>query len=224
MAIINRRINLDREFFGFTMQTRSRYYDEKIIAQCLDESKDVYRMPKNPKVVIDVGANIGCVSLVAAKRGSTVYAFEPAVNNFEVLKYNVEINGFKDKIHCIPLGVGKPGETKLYIHPRNSGATSSYLTQKGLQEDDYETVAFISIHDVFKDYNISHCDLLKLDCETSEIDIIRDMDDELASKIDQISLEFHSKPVIDELVDILSQWYEPENTRRYEWVFRKKKI
>lgn len=219
-------INADREFFGFKMRTRRHYHDDHIIRSCLDESKNIYRIPKNPKVVIDIGANIGCISLVAARLGAeSVYSFEPASDNFETLKHNVEINGFQDKIHCINLGVGKPGETKLYIHPQNSGATSAYLAQNGAVEDNFETVKFISIRDVFKNYNIEHCDFLKMDCEGSELDIINDIDDELASRIDQISLEFHHQNSVNiQLRGRLSRWYILENTHRHEWVCTKVKF
>ncbi len=218
----NRKFNEDKEYFGFKLRTRHGYQDEKIINQCLDESRDTYRIPKNPKVVIDVGSNIGCVSLVATRRGAEVWSFEPSLENYETLVYNVNINGFKDKIHCIQKGVGIPNKkTKLYIHPKNSGATSSYLEQRGLTEDKYQEVEFISIYDVFNDYNIEHCDFLKLDCEGSERDIINDLDDDLANKIDQISVEFHNKPLIEGLINKLSKWYKPEHLRRYEWTFRK---
>ena len=221
MFIANRPINPDKDFFGFKLRTRARYQDDKIIRQILS-GNDPYRIPENPKVVIDVGANIGCFSLLAASKGAVVYAFEPEQLNYETLCHNVEINGFGDKIHCDNHGVGIPGKTKLYVHSKNSGATSSYLEQRGLEADRYQEVDFISIHDVFNCYNIKHCSLLKMDCEGSERDIIRDMDDGLASRIDQISLEFHNKGLIKELVDKLSRWYVAENTRRYEFIFCKK--
>lgn len=217
----NRNFNQDAEYFGFIMRTRRRYNDEKIIAQCLDEEKDCYRMPKNPKVVIDIGANIGCISLVAAKRGANVIALEPSEENFETLVYNVNINGYQDKINCIKKGVGVRGIHKLYIHPKNSGATSVYLEQRGLEEDKFQEIEVVSIYDVFKNYNIEHCDFLKMDCEGSERDIINDLDDELASKIDQISVEFHNKPLISRLIEKLSRWYRAEHLHRYEYTFRK---
>lgn len=217
----NRQINEDKEYFGFKLRTRKRYNDEKIINQCL--CRDPYRIPKNLKVVVDIGSNIGIVALDCAKKGAeSIYAFEPSIENFETLVYNVNINGYQDKIHCIQKGVGKPGLTKFYIHSKNAGANSSFLGLRGLTEDKYQEVEFISIHDVFKDYNIEHCDLLKMDCEGSERDIINDLDDELANKIEQISVEFHNKPLIEGLINKLSKWYRPEHLRRYEWVFLRK--
>jgi FkbM family methyltransferase len=218
----NKIINEEKQLFGFTLRTRKHYHDDNIIRHILGSNGENYKIPVNPKVVIDIGANIGCVSLLAAARGAQVYAFEPEQLNFETLCFNVTVNKFNNNIKCIQKGVGIPGETKLYIHDNNSGATSSYLEQKGLLESNYQLVNFISIHDVFSKYNINSCDLLKLDCEGSEKDIINDLDDELVAKINQISLEFHDKKLINILVDKLKQWYNPENVSRYEWVFTKK--
>ncbi len=218
---VKRNVVADRDFFGYKMRTRVRYYDEKILAEELDPDKNMYRIPDNLDVMIDIGAHIGGTTLRAAKAGATVFAFEPELYNYETLCYNVRRNRLHDRVHHVNQGVGKPGRTKLYVHDRSSGTTSSYLEQSGLVEDNYQITSFIDLHRVFKHYDIKHCGLLKMDCEGGEIDIIRELDDELVSRIDQISLEFHNKGTIQELVNKLSQWYKPENTRRYEWVFRK---
>ena len=220
--IIDKQINPDREFFGFKLRTRHKFYDEKIIRSVMDETIDMYRLPESLNLVIDIGANIGCFSLLAAKRGAKILAFEPANINFDVLKYNVGINGFDKQIDCINIGVGKPGETKLFMNEGNSGAISSYHYNSRMLEE-YQLCNFISIKDVFNNYDVNECDLLKLDCEGSEEDIIRDFDDDLASKVKQISLEIHGdKHIRAELINILSKWYTYEQTRRREFVFFKK--
>lgn len=53
------------------------------------------------QTVIDVGASIGLYTIFFAKmvgEKGKVYAFEPEPKNFELLKKNVEINGFKNVI------------------------------------------------------------------------------------------------------------------------------
>lgn len=53
------------------------------------------------QTVIDVGASIGIYTIFFAKmvgEKGIVYAFEPEPRNFELLKKNVEINGFKNVI------------------------------------------------------------------------------------------------------------------------------
>jgi FkbM family methyltransferase len=217
------KYNEDKKYFGLKLRTRVRRNDEKIINECL--GNDFYCIPENLYTVIDIGSNIGCVALNCAKRGARrVIAFEPCIDNYGTLKHNVEINGFQSKVQCINKGVGiKNKETKLFLHNKNSGAISSKLNyNRGLNEDNYEVVEFISIHDVFKDYNIKYCDLIKLDCEGSEEDIIRELDEDLISRINQISVEFHNQKLIPELVYKLSRYYEAEHIKRTTWVFRKK--
>lgn len=219
-------INADQEYFGYPMRTRRHYHDDHIIRAFFQKKDDnFYRIPKGElKTVIDVGANIGCVSILCAEKGARVLAFEPASDNFSVLKHNIMLNKYEDKVECIKKAVGSPGTKKLYIHPKNSGATSLYLgANNGAIEEDFEMVEVISIRDVFEQYNIYHCDLLKLDCEGAEKDIIMDIDDELASKIDQISLEYHgNRKERTELSAILLKWYTEEHVRRYEFVYTKK--
>ena len=220
---VKRPLNQERDFFGYKMSKKKRYYDEKILMMELDPERNIYELPEKIDVMVDVGAHIGGTALRAAKKsGATVYAFEPELYNFETLCHNVRRNRLHENIHCINMGVGKPGRTKLYIHDSASGTTSSFMKQSGLTEDNYQIAIFHSLKYVFDKCGIDHCTVLKMDCEGSEEDIIREFDDILAEKIDQISLEFHDKHKVKELVDILSKWYVPKNIHRYEWVFTKK--
>lgn len=215
-----RRYNADQRFGPFKMRTRLRFHDEAVLLA--ETVKDCYRMPAEMKVMIDVGAHIGGSALVAASRGATVYAFEPELSNYETLKYNVRRNRLHDKIHCFNCGIGPAGSHPLFTHPNNSGAVSAFTFARGIDESNYEIAVFIPLEKVFEDYQIEYCDLLKLDCEGGEDYIIRNLTPELAAKIGQISLEFHEKPKIPELLEILSQYYNCTNTHRYEWVCTKK--
>jgi len=208
-------------FFGYKMKVRDKRHDEDILNEELNPEKNIYRIPPDAKLVVDIGAHIGGTSIRCARNGSNVLAFEPEKSNYETLCHNVKINELENRIKCINLGVGTRGDKKLFLHPKISGTNSCLLNQKGLDKNNYQIASFITIKEVFKNYNIENCDLLKMDCEGGEIDIIRDIDDELASKIKQISLEFHSKKTINELIGILSRWYFPTNTKKHEWVFKK---
>lgn len=59
--------------------------------------------------VVDVGANIGSVTLTAASRigpQGSVYAFEPHPRIFGYLKENIAMNGFRN-VHAFNLAVGR---------------------------------------------------------------------------------------------------------------------
>lgn len=57
------------------------------------------RIGAEPGTLLDVGANIGLVSIPFVQRtGSRAFAFEPAPMNFELLKRNVERHGLSNRI------------------------------------------------------------------------------------------------------------------------------
>jgi len=61
--------------------------------------------------LLDVGATVGLYSLLAAKRGAKVVAFEPEPQNFAVLTRNVYINGLSDMI--VPLNLAISNGTRI---------------------------------------------------------------------------------------------------------------
>ena len=58
----------------------------------------IVRVSKKPGLVVDVGANIGYFSLLAAALGHQVVAFEPMNRNVAKFWSSVETNHFEDKI------------------------------------------------------------------------------------------------------------------------------
>jgi FkbM family methyltransferase len=216
-------------YCGFKLRFRDGFADRYIMRDML--KRNYGNIPQNPKTVIDIGAHIGLFTLAAIRAGAEkIYAFEPEISNFEILCHNIKINGYEERVICIKKGVGAPGETKLYIHPTNSGGSTTYLTlYKDLNSNNYQKIDIISIHDVFDLYNIKYCELLKLDCEGSERDIINEFDYCLASKTGQIYVEIHDKKLIEELVKKLREWYEAECTNPgghkggNAWVFTQKR-
>jgi FkbM family methyltransferase len=61
---------------------------------------------KPGEVFVDIGANVGMYSLLAAKaRGLRVYAFEPESQNYALLNRNIYLNGVKDSAtaYCVAL-------------------------------------------------------------------------------------------------------------------------
>ena len=74
-------------------------------------------------IVLDIGANIGYYTLLAAKLGADVYAIEAEPNNFKLLKKNVEYNGHN--VTLVNKAAFDKNETvKLYVNPNDNGAHS----------------------------------------------------------------------------------------------------
>jgi len=76
-------------------------------------------------VFLDAGANIGYFTVLAAAcvgdRGH-VYAFEPEPRNFQLLRDNVELNGFSSRVTSMQVALtAESGVGQLYLHPQNLG-------------------------------------------------------------------------------------------------------
>lgn len=116
-------------------------------------------------VVIDIGANIGYYTLIAAKlvgKNGKVYAFEPEPINFSFLKKSVGINNYKNAV-CEQKAVSnKTGVTRLFVNKRS--ILSYSIVMGGMDYIDIETV---KLDDYFKDKN-SKVNIIKVDIEGAE--------------------------------------------------------
>ena len=87
------------------------------------ETKTIKTHVKKGDVVLDIGANIGYYTLIFAElvgEKGKVYAFEPDPTNFDLLRKNVEINGYRN-ITLIQKAVSnKNGKISFYSKKTNS--------------------------------------------------------------------------------------------------------
>jgi FkbM family methyltransferase len=133
-------------------------------------------------IVVDVGANIGYYTLLAAAQvGSAgkVYAFEANPQVFETLTQNVEINGFRDRTDSInKAAYSHFTNLKFRRFQTHHGSSTIRNLPEGFAEeyqDHLETieVAAISLDEYFRQG--TKIDLIKMDAEGSEIFIFRGM-------------------------------------------------
>lgn len=121
---------------------------------------------KKGDIVVDIGANIGYYTLIAAKlvgEEGKVYAFEPEPYNFGLLLRNIETNGYKN---IIPVQKGisnKRGMSKLFLSPENLGAHTLYNLD---QERKFVEVETITIDEYFE--SEEKIDVVKIDVEGAE--------------------------------------------------------
>src|SRR5262249_18366716 len=76
-------------------------------------------------LLIDIGANIGTISIPAVKRGlfKSAIAIEPEPRNYSLLTANIHLNGVNDKIvtHNLALGQNDDAEILFEIAKDNLG-------------------------------------------------------------------------------------------------------
>lgn len=146
-------------------------------------------------VAYDVGANIGYVSLLLAKRageGGKVFSFEPLPKNQERLQKNLDLNP-NYQVRLISKAVAdKSGRISFLVH--DSGGMGKVEGSLG-KDRGYEqsiTVDAISIDDfVYKDKK-PEPDLIKLDIEGGEVLALQGMQRLLKEKRPLLLIELHS--------------------------------
>ena len=122
---------------------------------------------KNGDVVFDIGANIGYFTLMFAKlvgENGKVYAFEPSPDVFDILKKNVELNGYKNVILLNKAVSTKTENIKLYLSL--GGASDNHIYDSC---DNRQSVVIdaIALDDWFKNYD-GKIDFIKMDIQGAE--------------------------------------------------------
>lgn len=147
--------------------------------------------------VIDVGANVGCFSLLASRMvgaSGRVIAIEPEEACFRQLRRNIDLNG---ATNIVPLrtAIGATEGTAT-LHITSSALFSSlYATANiGSADDKLQEVPMTTLELLMRARGIQRCHYLKLDCEGAEHDIVRTLTPEVAARIDQITMEVHRIP------------------------------
>jgi FkbM family methyltransferase len=146
--------------------------------------------------IVDIGANIGTFSVLAARKvGPTgqVISFEPNPEICRRLEENVALNGL-DNVTCVPEAIdGSAALIELYITEKSSLSTSKIERQENIPAKRIAVQA-TTVASCIERFNLSKVNLLKIDCEGSEYGIFETMSGSTASAIDQIALEVHDLP------------------------------
>ncbi|MFK7867303.1 MAG: FkbM family methyltransferase [Alphaproteobacteria bacterium] len=122
----------------------------------------------NPQgVFVDIGANIGYYSLMAAKLGyQKIIAFEPSQIVLERFAENIRLNGFQNAITVYQCCVGEiKGRADMVITDHDLGGSSAAkpdLAGSKLQVDQ------VALKDVMIDEDIERIDCIKIDVEGLE--------------------------------------------------------
>lgn len=151
------------------------------------------RFLKNPKVIMDVGANIGLFSNIVLKQYPDVdlHIFEPNKRNFSILGSN--FSGLRNVYLSNTAVSDVAGTSSLYSPSDGSGMAS--LVNRKLDHFDLHGDEFIEIIDVVRldDYmtlhNINSIDLIKIDVEGFELSVLKGLGTSL-NLVKAIQFEF----------------------------------
>lgn len=168
------------------------------IIELFHEDKYQFSASTEDPVILDCGANIG-LSVLYFKRmypKSTVHAFEPDPELFEILKQNVASFSLSDVVlHNSAIWV-ENSEVNFFSEGGFSGRIS----------DDQGAHALVQCERL-RDLLDTKIDFLKLDIEGAEVEVIADCQNDLHN-IDHLFIEYHSqfgrKQQLDVILKILT--------------------
>ena len=140
-------------------------------------------------VVVDIGANIGAFSVLAARKASDgrVFAYEPNKKNYSLLLKNKSLNNLRNLLVFNLAVAGKNGHVNLFISKLNDCAHSIC----NADSKNSVKVKSIRLRDIFAMNNLKKIDYLKIDAEGAEYDILLNTPAKIIRKVDKIVLEYH---------------------------------
>lgn len=132
---------------------------------------------KTSSSFIDIGANFGYYSLLAAKLNKEikVHCFEPSPGPLQYLNENVKLNSLENKISIYNLALSDQ-KGKLDFHVVENKKFSNFLNLSGehntgskkLKNSTQIVVESVTLDSLFLSKNIKFVDLIKIDVEGAE--------------------------------------------------------
>jgi FkbM family methyltransferase len=140
-------------------------------------------------VVVDIGANVGIVTLFAALRTQKkVHAFEPSPKNCDFLNRNILTNGLRNVVvHNVAVSDTTEKLTRLYL----GDSVGHSLLAEECPTEKYIDVPSVTLQDIINNTAKGEIDFLKIDCEGCEGLIFSSTPIEYLKRVKKIVVEFH---------------------------------
>ena len=147
----------------------------------------------NGWTVVDVGAGVGDFAIMSAAGfpKNRVVAFEPYPESNTLLKTNLELNGISNVEACSNAIWSTSGQLVLDL-VNDEPLMVSTRASRVIPHKTEKIVPSLSLADAFAEYNILHCDLLKLDCEGAEYEIMLNCKSQALNRVARIVMEYHN--------------------------------
>lgn len=165
-----------------------------------------------PKVVVDIGANVGAATLYfySAWPQARFHCYEPARDCYACLADNIA--GFAN-IHAYPYGLYESSREVSLYHGLDQPAQNSVVAYAGTT-DDHETIKLVAADEEMSARGIDEISVLKLDTEGCEVPILTNLGKRLR-KVDLLYIEYHcedDRREIDAMLagDFLLLWARAE--------------
>ncbi len=130
------------------------------------------------RVILDIGANAGFMSLKMARALSSdaarIHAFEPVPSTYAELVTNIGLNELTARISAHPCALGeRPGKVKFYVPAFHGSVAASGRALFASDENREVEVDMRTLDDFCQGESIDRIDLVKCDVEGAEIFALR---------------------------------------------------
>lgn len=190
------RASNDGQEFSFNLEgyknafhLRKATSDVTTFYQCIFHAEYDIELPLDPKVIVDLGANIGLTSAFFKSQypEAMIVAVEPEQSNFELLEKN--LSGLSN-VNTVKAGVWKR-DAHLRIVDNNQGHYG--FTVEEVANESEDSIEAISIESIMTKYKIDFIDVLKVDIEGSEKEVFEQNTKSWLSKVGVLIVETHDR-------------------------------
>jgi FkbM family methyltransferase len=194
--------------------------DDTLMTFFVDKGREDYlkcliQNSQNSKTFLDIGANIGIFSILAAQQGNfqKVIALEPSTINYNLLVKNIELNDAQNAIFPLNSGLGNEGQSMFL---KFNGSKSRIMAMKS---PDTEEVHFTTYKELM--HLLIHPVLCKIDTEGMEVEIVNEL---LACGIEEFIVEIFGIENQEEIFNLLENYDLIHRDETDNFHFRKKSI
>lgn len=157
-----------------------------------------YSVPANANVVIDLGANFGAFTLLAAQRAknSHIVSLEPFPKTFKRLDENIQSHGLTEQVTCLPLAIANTsGQRKMSTSEDVPDQSRGLLSENSVSDEEAVVVETISFGELLKfvrqKLGVEKIDLVKMDIEGGEHEWLPEISENLLENIQAWQMEYH---------------------------------
>ena len=143
--------------------------------------------------MVDIGANVGVFALWVTTRNplARVICVEPSPRTCEFLRRNISKNKLNNVTVVQAACGGKSGEADLYCRGVAAMDTLYCQDNYGSKFHLVAKIAVLTLQDLFEQFDVQVCNLLKLDCEGAEYEILFNASGDALDRVEAITMEYH---------------------------------
>ncbi|MDG6933063.1 MAG: FkbM family methyltransferase [Nitrososphaerota archaeon] len=149
-----------------------RPIDLVIVAETHEPITMGWFKPRNGQTVVNIGAHIGLYALLSSKKGARTIAVEPDRESYNLLKQNVDHNGFDTATLNVALS-DSAGFRNFYLDSGMHTGTSS-LEEQRANTKTLTTVECITLDQLVKQRGLEVIDWLIVDVEGHELHVLQE--------------------------------------------------